>query len=143
VTKKEGGFTETTPEALAGKTIGAQCSTIQANFLEDVYKPKGVVLKLYPTQDEVNADLTAGRLDGLLVDGPVGFEWLEKAGGKKCCQFVGPDYADPKWFGDGVGFAVRKSDGDLKALLSKGIAEIVKDGTYEKINKKYFPFSIY
>jgi polar amino acid transport system substrate-binding protein len=145
VTTKTNGFTDTTPEGLKGKTIGAQSSTVQANFLEDVYKPKGVNIKLYATQDEAGADMLAGRLDGLMADAPVLYEWLEKAGGNACCQFVGPDYKDVKYFGEGIGFAVRKDkdSADLKAQLNKALAEILKDGTYEKINKKYFPFSIY
>ena len=28
-------------------------------------------------------------------------------------------------------------------MLNKAIAEILADGTYKKINDKYFPFSIY
>lgn len=143
VTKKTGGFADVKPDALKGKTIGAQSSTIHANYLEDLYKPKGVTVKLYGTQDEANADLLAGRLDGILADSTVLYEWLEKGGGGACCQFVGPDIKDTKYFGEGAGIAVRKEDKDLKAQFNKAIAEILKDGTYEKINKKYFPFSIY
>jgi polar amino acid transport system substrate-binding protein len=145
VTAKTGGFTDTTPEGLKGKTIGAQSSTVEANLLEDIYKPKGVTIKLYATQDEANADMLSGRLDGVMADAPVLYEWLEKGGGNACCQFVGPDYKDAKYFGEGIGFALRKDkdSADLKAQLNKALAEILKDGTYEKINKKYFPFSIY
>ncbi|MEO1794093.1 MAG: amino acid ABC transporter, partial [Pseudomonadota bacterium] len=31
----------------------------------------------------------------------------------------------------------------LREMFNKAIAEIRKDGTYEKINAKNFPFSIY
>lgn len=142
-TAKTNGIGDVKPDALKGKTLGAQSSTIHANYLEDVYKPKGVTVKLYGTQDEANADLAAGRLDGVLADSVVLYEWLEKGDAGKCCQFVGPDIKDPKYFGEGAGIAVRKEDKDLKALFNKALAEIIKDGTYEKINKKYFPFSIY
>jgi lysine-arginine-ornithine-binding protein len=142
-TKKVGGFSAVTPEALKGKTVGAQSSTIHANYLEDLYKSKGVTVKLYGTQDEANADLAAGRLDGVLADSVVLYEWLEKGDAGKCCQFVGPDIKDVKYFGEGAGIAVRKEDKDLKQQFNKALAEIIKDGTYEKLNKKYFPFSIY
>lgn len=33
---------------------------------------------------------------------------------------------------------VRKGNDEMKALLNKGIAAIHADGTYEKIQKKYF-----
>lgn len=143
VTSKTNGVSDTKPEALKGKTVGAQSATTHANYLEDVYKAKGVTVKLYGTQDEANADLAAGRLDAILADSIVLYEWLENSDGNKCCAFVGPDIKDVKYFGEGAGIAVRKEDKDLKALFNKALAEIIKDGTYEKINKKYFPFSIY
>jgi lysine/arginine/ornithine transport system substrate-binding protein len=38
---------------------------------------------------------------------------------------------------------MRKEDTDLKAAVDKAIAEIIKDGTYKKIEKKYFTFDVY
>ncbi|WP_034060258.1 transporter substrate-binding domain-containing protein, partial [Pseudomonas aeruginosa] len=38
--------------------------------------------------------------------------------------------------------AVRKGD-PLREKLNAALKEIVADGTYKKINDKYFPFSIY
>jgi len=133
--------TNTSPEALAGKTLGAQSSTIHANYLQDVYK--GSDVKLYPTQDEANADLVAGRLDLVLADSVVLYEWMEKTDDGKCCEFVGDPIKDVKYFGEGVGVALRKDDPELKEMFNKAIAAIIADGTYKKINDKYFPFSVY
>ncbi len=128
------------PKALAGKTIGAQASTIHSNYLEDNYKDSR--LKFYKTQDEVNADLASGRLDAQLADKLVLFEWLKTKAGQ-CCRFTGPGITDKRWFGEGAGIAVRKEDKDLKEMFNKALKEILADGTYARINKKYFPFSIY
>ena len=57
----------------------------------------------------------------------------------QCCAFVGEAVVKD----DLVGIAIRKDDADLKEMFNKAIADIVADGTYEKINDKYFPFSIY
>jgi len=132
---------DTSPEALKGKIIGAQSSTIHANYLQDVYK--GSDIKLYGTQDEANADLASGRLDLVLADSIVLYEWMKKTEDGKCCEQVGVPVNDPKWFGNGAGIAMRKEDTDLKAMFNKALAEILADGTYKKINDKYFPFSIY
>ena len=138
VAKKGSGFKDPSPAGVAGKTIGAQSATIHANHLEDKYK--GATIKLYATQDEANLDLAAGRLDLILADSIVLYEWVEKATDGKCCEMVGePINLSP----DGAGIAVRKEDKELKEMFNKAIAEIVKDGTYKKINDKYFPFSIY
>jgi len=141
VTSKESGLADTSPAALAGKTLGAQSSTIHANYLEDVYKDADV--KLYPTQDEANADLVAGRLDLVLADSVVLYEWMEKTDDGKCCKFVGNPIKDVKYFGEGAGIAIRKDEPELKEMFNKAIKDIIANGTYQKINDKYFPFSVY
>ncbi|HSI42044.1 MAG TPA: ABC transporter substrate-binding protein [Xanthobacteraceae bacterium] len=139
---KDSKLTETSPAALKGKVLGAQASTIHSNYLEDIYGKAGAEVKLYGKQDEANLDLANGRLDAVLADKVVLLEWLNSKDGG-CCKFVGAEYTDAKYFGEGVGVGIRKADTDLVALFNKAIDEIIADGTYKKINDKYFPFSVY
>ena len=143
VASKGNAALPSTPKGLAGKTVGAQSGTVSATYLQAVYAPAGVDVKLYATQDEANLDLASGRLDAMLADKVVMLPWLEKSQDGGCCQVIGQDVSDPKYFGDGIGAGMRKSDPELKALIDKGIADIRADGTYDKINAKYFPFSLY
>lgn len=136
IAAKGSGITDVSADALKGKTLGAQSSTIQSGYLEEKYP--GFDLKLYPTQDEVNLDLASGRIDALFVDKVVGLDWLKTTDGA-CCEVVGKDIP----LGGGVGAAVRKDDADLRDAISKAILEIKADGTYDKLNAKYFPFSIW
>ena len=141
IMKKGAGLSDTSPAGMKGKVIGAQSSTTHSSYLEDNYPDSEI--KLYGTQDEANADLAAGRLDAILADSIVLWEWTTKTEDGKCCEFVGDDVTGEKWFGKGAGIAVRKEDGELKDMLNKALAEIIADGTYKKINDKYFPFSVY
>jgi polar amino acid transport system substrate-binding protein len=125
-----------TPKDLAGKTLGAQSATVSANFLEDNHKDASI--KLYATQDEAYLDLANGRLDAVLADTGPSLLWLRSDAGS-CCQFFGEAVVKD----DEIGIAVRKDDDDLREMLNKALAEIRADGTYEKINAEYFPFSIY
>lgn len=143
VVPKTGPLTDVSPAGLKGKTLGAQSSTISANYLTDLYAPAGVTVKLYATQDEADADLAAGRLDAMLADKLVAYQWLEKTDDGKCCQFTGEPITDLKYYGEGIGIAVRKGDDELRMAFNKAIAEIIADGSYKSINEKYFPFSIY
>ncbi len=140
VAQKGSGITDVSPAALKGKVVGAQSSTTHSSYLEDVYK--GAEIKLYGTQDEANLDLTSGRADLVLADSIVLLEWMKTKEGA-CCEFVGPDIQSEKHFGKGAGIAMRKEDTELKTAMNKALAEIIADGTYKKINEKYFPFSIY
>jgi len=139
---KKGSNIPISKSGLQGKTIGAQRSTIHAQYLQDNYADVADI-KLYDNQENADLDLTAGRLDLVLADSIVLLEgFLNKPEGENFA-FVGPELKDPKWFGDGAGIAVRPGDVKLKDAFNRALAEIRKDGTYEKIDAKYFPFSIY
>ncbi len=59
---KDSPITSLDAEAFKGKSVGAQGSTTQGNYAEDVYGKAGADVKLYPTADEANADLKTGAL---------------------------------------------------------------------------------
>jgi len=120
---------------LKGKIIGAQRATLAGTYLED--KLPDTTAKLYDTQENAYLDLTSGRLDGILADKYVNYEWLKSDAGR-AYEFKG----DPVEESDKIGIAVRKND-PIRAKLNTALKEIVADGTYKKINDKYFPFSIY
>ncbi|MDF1764137.1 MAG: transporter substrate-binding domain-containing protein, partial [Oleibacter sp.] len=113
-----------------------QRATIAGQTLEDTYSDV-VSVKLYDTQDNAYLDLVAGRLDAILSDKFPAYDWLETEDGQ-AFEFKGDDLA----IDDEIGIAVRKGD-KLKERFNKALTAIVADGTYEEINKKYFPFSIY
>ena len=122
--------------SLKGKVIGAQRATIAGTWLED--NLDGVVeIKLYDTQENAYLDLTSGRLDGVLADKFVNWEWLKSEAGQSF-EFKG----EPVFDNDKIGIAVRKND-PLRDKLNLALAAIIADGTYARINQKYFPFSIY
>ena len=139
--QKGSGITDTSPDALKGKTLGTQRSSSQGAYIEDLYK--GSTLKFYNTVDEANLDLAAKRLD-LVISFRIPLnDWITKSADGKCCELVGKPILDQKYFGDGAGIAVRKEDTALRDEFNRAIDAIVANGTYEKINAKYFPFSIW
>lgn len=129
---------------LKDKVIGVRATTTQAAFLQSEIQPGGAQIKLYETQDEADTDLATGRLDAVLADKIVLANWLGKPD-SVCCEVKADiDVAKyARFFGEGAGIALRKSDVDLAEKFNKAIADIVADGTYKAINDKYFPFSIY
>ncbi|MEL0638196.1 MULTISPECIES: transporter substrate-binding domain-containing protein [Marinomonas] len=122
---------------LDGKTIGAQRATLAAQYLEDHYTGKAK-LKFYDNQDNVYLDLVSGRLDIVLSDELPTYNWLKTSGNGKKFDFKGAAFMK----NDKIGIAVRKGD-KLKDKLNEALKEILANGTYQKINAKYFPFSIY
>ncbi|KVT50801.1 ABC transporter substrate-binding protein [Burkholderia ubonensis] len=130
-------------KSVKGHRIGVEQGTIQETYAKTYWAPAGATVVPYQNQDQVYADLIAGRLDGALQDAvqaDIGF--LKTPRGKDF-QFVGTDLDDPKTLGNGAGIGLRKEDGDLKAKIDKAIGDMRKDGTYDKIAKKYFDFDVY
>jgi lysine/arginine/ornithine transport system substrate-binding protein len=87
--------------------------------------------------------LLSGRLDASLqdaVEAEIGFLKTPRGAGY---EFAGKDIVDEKILGNGAGIGMRKEDTDLKAKIDKAIADIIKDGTYKKLEKKYFDFDVY
>jgi len=140
VVPKDSDITELSDAALSDKIIGAQAGTTQAEYIEKTYP--SATLKTYPTQDEANLDLAAGRLDLQVGDFLPMFDWVSKEAGA-CCKLAGEPITDPAFVGEGVGIAVRKEDGALKEAINKAIDEVVADGTYKTINDKYFKINLY
>ena len=88
-------------------------------------------------------DLVSGRLDLVIADSVVLDDGFLKTDAGKGYEFVGPGYTDKRWFGEGIGIAIRKGEDDLREMFNKAIKEIRANGTYQKINKKYFDFDVY
>jgi lysine-arginine-ornithine-binding protein len=132
---KKGSGMKPTPAGLKGKTIGAQRATVSAQYLEDKYR-KSATIKVYDKQTAAWLDLKSGRLDAVLVDLYPGYDWVRK---NPNFAFVGNKID----INDKIGIAARKEDKALLAKVNAALAAIRKDGTYKKINAKYFPFSIY
>lgn len=126
------------PAALKGKAIGAQGSTIHANYLEKYYKDSNP--RLYPTQEEVNLDLINGRLDYVVADALALSDFLNGQG-KDCCKLIAEVKRDDAIHGPGVAGAVRKGEAALKAMFDKAIAETLADGSQKKLEDKWFKFA--
>ncbi|MGG7517582.1 ABC transporter substrate-binding protein [Allorhizobium undicola] len=125
---------------LKGKIIGAQTSTSHANYAEK-HMPKSE-LKVYPTADEYKLDISNGRVDAVIDDIVVLTQWVKSDAGA-CCKILTPLPIDKEINGEGAGIAVRKGETALADRFTKAIAAIRANGTYQKINAKYFDFDVY
>jgi len=127
---------KTLTAALAGKTIGVQTATIHQNFLEsgDVGSIK---VRTYKTQDEVNLDLAAGRIDAALAAAVAFTDYAEKSG--KPVVLVGPTFSGGA-FGNGVGVGIRKDDTALLKKFNAAIDKARKNGKISELATKWFGF---
>ncbi|MFZ1727013.1 MAG: transporter substrate-binding domain-containing protein [Albidovulum sp.] len=130
-----------TPEGLAGKIIGVQASTIHQAYAQQ-YFTGAAEIRVYQTQDEINQDLAAGRIDATLADSIALGDFVASDAGA-CCEDKGAVMDDPSILGKGVGVGIRKGDDALREQFNAGIKAIRENGEYDAITKKYFKSNIY
>jgi len=129
-----------TRDGVKGMTLGAQAGTTQAEYLNKNFEGSATI-KLGKTTSDTFAMLAKGEVDAMLSDSLTIFDFLQTEEGRRF-DFIGAPLpkGDPS---SEACIAVRKGDSELTAAFNKAIKDIRLSGVYEKINRKYFPFSIY
>lgn len=130
-----------TPTSLEGRRIGVVEKTAHEAYLHDFFRDSIVVG--YATQEAAREALMKGEVDVLFGDGFSLMFWLNGASSRLCCEFRGGPFADERYFGEGVGVAIRRGDTELKALVNKALRQIRANGRYEELFLRYFPIRVY
>ncbi|UUX51441.1 transporter substrate-binding domain-containing protein [Nisaea acidiphila] len=123
--------------ALNGKTVGVQISTTHENFLNE-YMAGTVTVKTYDTQENLDLDLAAGRIDAALASLSYWVPLLEGEKGENM-KLTGPKM-DGGPFGNGVGAGIRQDDQELADMFTVAIDAAIADGTISKLSTKWFGF---
>jgi len=117
-----------TSNDLAGKVVAVQTGT---TYLDNVKKLSQVKeVKNFPKDTDARSALISGRVDAWVTDKFVAKGALEAdpSAGLKMGDFV---------FVERIATAVKKGNTSLEQAIDKALAEILADGTYEAISKKY------
>lgn len=128
------------PSLLRNKRIGVQKDSMHADWADKSFR-RSAQLRRYGTADEALQALAKDEVDAVFGDKVQLWLWSQKPEGK-CCELVGQDIKDTQTLGVGVSAGLRKEDAKLRDALNKAIADMLSDGTYRKINEKYFPFPL-
>lgn len=138
---KRGTAIEVSPDGLKGRKIGVQKATTHEQFLSGKFGSSAVLVR-YETLPKAQADLVAGKIDLVFADAMALDGGFLKTAQGKGYAFVGPDFRDQRWFGQGIAIGVQKGQSDLVAKLNQALARIRADGSYDSIAGKYFDFDL-
>ncbi len=139
---KKGANLDFSKEGLKDVKIGVQRATTHDKYLTDNYG-ESVEIVRYGSFDEAYLDLANGRIAAVLGDASALEEGVINKPNGDAYEFVGPSLTDPKWFGEGMGIAVRKQDKDLTEKLNGAIDALREKGVYQEIASKYFKYDVY
>ncbi|OOF82209.1 arginine ABC transporter substrate-binding protein [Rodentibacter ratti] len=114
------------------KNIGVQNGTTFQQYT--VAETKQYSPKAYTSLQDAILDLKNGRIDIIFGDTAVLADMINK---EPEIQFVGEKVTNKKYFGNGLGIAMNKSNKALAESLNKGLAAIKANGEYQKIYDKW------
>jgi polar amino acid transport system substrate-binding protein len=127
------GSAITSKADLAGKTIGLQAGSSAKEAVQKdaaTFESFGDLVE-FTSNDEALLDLSAGRMDAVVVDEVVGRYYIAK---KPDTYTVLTEHFGEEEFGVGV----RKSDEAFLAELNKALDAMKADGTAAEISQKWF-----
>ncbi|MFR4118570.1 MAG: substrate-binding periplasmic protein [Bilophila wadsworthia] len=134
------GSVAVSAEGLKGKRVGVQDHTQQEIFLRSHWVNVAEIIR-FPTYGQLIDAFCAGQLDAILVDGLSGYEFLQSERGQPFAILDDPLPPDEDLAYAHIG--VRKNNSELIEAINEAIVHIKLNGEYDRIVRKYFPFSIY
>ncbi|HIU63420.1 MAG TPA: basic amino acid ABC transporter substrate-binding protein [Candidatus Avacidaminococcus intestinavium] len=117
-------------EDLKGKKIAVQIGTTGAM---EAHKIEGATVVEFNANTEAALELKNGGVSAVVNDLPVVAYFLEQGGGKEYAKMVGHVVTSEEY-----GIAVKKGNDKLVGELNKALAELKKNGEYDKIYKTWF-----
>jgi len=141
VARKHSRLKDIRPETVKGLKIGVAKGTGHEAYLKR-YFPKAAIAA-FDTSEDAEKALKDGAIDLIFGDGITLTFWLNGVESQGCCEFRGGPYLDSKYFGEGVGIAVKKGNRKLAEILSYGLEQVHASGRYEELFLRYFPMSFF
>jgi polar amino acid transport system substrate-binding protein len=127
------------PEAMEGKKIAVVAGTAHEEFLKTFFTE--AELKPYRTMELAREALKKGEVDLLFGDGISLAFWLNGTDSAGCCQFVGGPFTESRYFGEGVGIAVKRGNDTLRLAFNWALFRIWEKGRFTDLWLRYFPIS--
>lgn len=125
------------PAALGDRTVAVVGGSRHEAFIKAFY-PKAKLVA-FETPGLARNALRTGRVQALFGDAVTLSFWLNGAEADGCCAFKDGPFTDPRYFGDGVGVAVKKGNSQLRRALDYALNRLARRGVFSEIYLKYFP----
>ena len=139
VTRTDSPFRDVTPESVEGKKIAVVAGTAHEAFLKEIFTAAD--LKTYPNDEAARTALRNKEVDLLFGDGISLAFWLNGTDSGGCCAFRGGPYLESRFFGEGVGIAVKRGNDLLRQALNWALFRQWEKGAYTDLWLRYFPIS--
>ena len=127
------------PERLEGKKVGVVAGTAHEAYLKAMFTEAEV--RPYPTAEAARNALRQKEVDLLFDDGIALAFWLNGTDSAGCCAFRGGPFLESRFFGEGVGIAVKHGNDLLRQSLNWALFQLWEKGSFTDLWLRYFPIS--
>jgi polar amino acid transport system substrate-binding protein len=127
------------PEQLEGKKVAVVGGTAHETYLKTLFTEAEV--RPYPSADVARLALKRGDVDLLFGDAISLAFWLNGTDSENCCSFRGGPYIDSRYFGEGVGIAIKKGNDTMRLALNWALFRIWEQGRFTDLWLRYFPIN--
>lgn len=139
VTRRNAGIVDVRPQALEGKKVGVVAGTAHEAYIKTLFTE--AELRPFPDVTAAREALKKGEVDLLFGDGISLSFWLNGTDSGGCCTFVGGPYMESRFFGEGVGIAVRRGNDLLRQAINWALFRLWEQGRFTDLWLRYFPIS--
>jgi polar amino acid transport system substrate-binding protein len=137
VARRNSPIEDALPEKLEGKKVAVVAGTAHEAYLKELFTE--VELRPYPNAEVARLALRQGDVDLLFGDAVSLAFWLNGSDSANCCAFRGGPYMDSRYFGEGVGIAVKKGNDTVRLGLNWALFRVWELGRFSDLWLRYFP----
>jgi len=136
-----GKLDDVRPEHIEGKKVAVVAGTAHEQYLRNLFTE--VEVRAYPTADAAREALRRGEVDLLFSDAFNLAFWLNGTDSGGCCTFVGGPFVESRYFGEGVGVAVKRGNDTLRLAINWALFRLWEKGRFTDLWLRYFPINPY
>ena len=139
VARRDSEIDDSNPERLEAKKIAVVARTAHEAYLKALFTEAEV--RPYPTAEAAREALQRREVDLLFDDGFALAFWLNGTESANCCTFIGGPYSESRYFGEGIGIAVKRGNDTLRQAFNWALFRLWEKGLYTDLWLRYFPVS--
>jgi polar amino acid transport system substrate-binding protein len=139
VSRREAVMPEVRPEYLEGKKVGVIAGTSHEAYLKALFTDAEI--RSFADADAMRLALRRAEVDFIFGDAISLAFWINGTDSAECCAFSGGPFVESRYFGEGIGIAVRKGNDLLRQSLNWALFRVWEKGRYTDLWLRYFSIS--
>jgi polar amino acid transport system substrate-binding protein len=139
--RKDSAIGEISPELIAGKSVAVVAGSAHEAYVRTFFAETAI--RSFPNALAAFEAMKSGAADLVFGDGIALSFWLNGTDSAGCCGFRGGPYTEPRFFGEGVGIAVKPGNEVLLRALNYALYRLWERGVFTDLYLRYFPVGFY